>query len=65
MFDGFGIPIHNREIDANALDIQEQINQKRQMAMDRKVELERAIARFQKAASRVLKILHNVAAPDP
>ena len=62
MFDGLGM--HNREIDASALDIKEQINQKRQMAMERKVELEHARETFQEAASSVLQILHNVAA-DP
>ena len=63
MFDGLGM--HNREIDATALDIKEKINQMRQMAMKRKVELEHARERFQEAASSVSQIVHNVAAPDP
>ena len=63
MFDGLGM--HNRKIEATALDITEQINQKRQMAMKRKVELEHVRERIQEAASSVSQIVHNVAAPDP
>lgn len=45
------------EIDGSAVDIKEQINQKRDMAMDRRASLEQTRERFQQAASSVLEML--------
>ncbi|MCO5560284.1 hypothetical protein L7F22_013896 [Adiantum nelumboides] len=50
------LPMIN-EIDSSAVDIKEQVNQKRDLAMDRRAGLEQTRERFQQAASNVLEML--------